>query len=209
MKIGILGGGNVGGTLGERWAQAGHEIFFGVRNPDAAEMKETIGRCGGRASAGSVNQAAAFGDVIVNALPWAAAKSALPALDLKGKVLLDAANPILPDFSGLEIGTTSSGGELVAQLAAGAKVVKIFNTTGFKNMGNPVIQGTKIPIFYCGDDSAAKSTAAQLAADLGFEPIDAGPLSNARLLEPHAFLWIWLALKGGLGRDFAFQIVKR
>ena len=209
MKIGILGGGNVGGTLGERWAESGHEIFFGVRNPDAAEMKETIGRCGGRASAGSPEQAAAFSGVIVNALPWPATKSALPALDLKGKVLLDATNPILPDFSGLEVGTTSSGGELVAQLAASAMVVKIFNTTGFKNMANPVFQGAKIPMFYCGDDSAAKSTAAQLAADLGFDPIDAGPLSNSRLLEPQAFLWIWLALKGGLGRDFAFQIVKR
>ena len=209
MKIGILGGGSVGGTLGERWAQSGHEIFFGVRNPDSADMKETIGRCAGRASAGSPEQAAAFGEVIVNALPWPATKSALPLLNLTGKVLLDATNPILPDFSGLEIGTTSSGGEMVAQLAAGAKVVKIFNTTGFKNMDNPVFQSTRIPMFYCGDDAAAKLTAAQLAANLGFDPIDAGPLSNARLLEPHAFLWIWLALKGGLGRDFAFQIVKR
>lgn len=62
---------------------------------------------------------------------------------------------------------------------------------------------------FCGDDSDAKSTAAQLATELGFDPIDAGPLTNARILEPHAFLWIWLALKGGLGRNFAFEIVRR
>jgi len=209
MKIGILGGGNVGGTLGEGWAKAGHEIFFGVRNPDAADMKETLRRCAGRAQAGSAEQAAAFADTVVNALPWPATKTALPALNLQGKTLLDATNPIAPDFSGLEAGTTTSGGELVAQWAPGAKVVKIFNTTGFKNMENPVYQGAAIPMFYCGDDAAAKATAAQLAADLGFAPIDAGPLSNSRLLEPQAFLWIWLALKGGLGRDFAFQIVKR
>jgi len=209
MKIGILGGGNVGGTLGQRWAQAGHEVLFGVRNPNSAEMMETLGKCAGRASVGSAEEAAAFGEVVVNALPWPATKTALPGLDLKGKALLDATNPILPDFSGLEIGTTSSGGEMVAQLAAGAKVVKIFNTTGFKNMENPIFEGKGIPMFYCGDDSAAKNVAARLAADLGFDPIDAGPLSNARLLEPQAFLWIWLALQGGLGRDFAFQIVKR
>ena len=76
-------------------------------------------------------------------------------------------------------------------------------------MENPVYQGAAIPMLYCGDDSAAKSIAASLSADLGFAPVDAGPLRNARLLEPHAFLWIWLALQGGLGRDFAFQIVKR
>ena len=70
-------------------------------------------------------------------------------------------------------------------------------------------KGAGTPMFYCGDDSAAKETVAHLAADLGFIPINAGPLSNARLLEPHALLWVWLALQGGLGRDFAFQIVKR
>ena len=74
---------------------------------------------------------------------------------------------------------------------------------------DPVFQGAKIPMFYCGDDSDAKRIAAQLATELGFDPIDAGPLTNARILEPHAFLWIWLALKGGLGRNFAFEIVRR
>ncbi len=209
MKIGILGGGNVGGTLGQGWAKSGHEIFFGVRNPDAADMQATLAQCAGHAQAGSAEQAAAFGEVVVNALPWPATKTALSALNLSGKVLLDATNPIAPDFSGLEVGTTNSGGELVAGWAPGAKVVKIFNTTGFKNMENPVYQGAKIPMFYCGDDAGAKATAAQLAGDLGFEPIDAGPLTNSRLLEPYAFLWVWLAMKGGHGRDIAFQLLKR
>ena len=209
MKIAILGGGNVGGTLGQGWAKSGHEVFFGVRNPAAAEMAATLDKCAGRAQAGSAEQAAAFSEVVVNALPWPATHGTLSALNLNGKILLDVTNPILPDFSGLEVGTTNSGGELVAGWATGAKVVKIFNTTGFKNMENPVYQGEKIPMFYCGDDTSAKSTAALLAADLGFEPLDAGPLANSRLLEPYAFLWVWLALKGGHGRDIAFQLVKR
>jgi hypothetical protein len=64
-------------------------------------------------------------------------------------------------------------------------------------------------MFYCGDDAEAKHVAAGLARDIGFHPVDAGPLSNSRLLEPYATLWIWLAIKGGLGREFAFRLVKR
>ena len=209
MKIGILGGGNVGGTLGAAWAKRGHQILFGVRDPSAPDMRELLGRCGGQASAGSPVEAAAFGGVAVNALPWPAAKAVLTALDLKDKALLDASNPLLPDLSGLEIGTTTSAGEQVAQWSAGAHVVKIFNTTGFNNMANPVYRGEPIAMFYCGDNQDAKNTAAGLAKEIGFAPMDAGPLTNARVLEPLAYLWIWLANMGGQGRDFAFQIVKR
>jgi len=209
MKVGFLGGGNVGGTLGEGFARAGHEVFFGVRDPSAADMQAVIARCGGKARAGSLAEAASFGETIVNALPWSATKTALESLDLEGKVLLDCTNPLAPDLSGLTIGTTTSAGEQVAGWAKGAKVVKIFNTTGYNNMANPVFQGKSVVMFYCGDDAGAKKTAASLAKDIGFDPQDAGPLSNARLLEPYALLWIWLAVKGGYGRDFAFQIVRR
>jgi len=81
--------------------------------------------------------------------------------------------------------------------------------TGINNMENPVYAGARIPMFYCGDDAGAKKTAAQLASDIGFEPIDAGPLANARMLEPLAMLWGWLAFPGGMGREFAFQLLKR
>ncbi len=209
MKIGILGGGNVGGALGIGWAKHGHEILFGVRDPDAADMRATLAECNGRAKAGTAADAAEFGEVILNALPWTATKSVLSTLKLEGKILLDATNPLLPDLSALEVGTTSSAGELVSQWAAGARVVKIFNTTGANNMANPVYGGEPIPMFYCGDDAEAKHTAAKLAAEIGFSPMDSGPLSNSRILEPLALLWIWHAYPGGLGREFAFKIVKR
>ena len=164
---------------------------------------------GGRGHAGITSAAAEFGEVIVNALPWPAVKGVLSGLTLQGKVLLDCTNPLLENLAGLEVGTTTSGGEMVAGWAHGAQVVKIFNSTGFGNMVNPTYQGKPSTMFYCGDDPGAKRTAAALAGQLGFDPIDAGPLTNARLLEPLALLWIWLAVFGGVGRDFALQIVKR
>jgi predicted dinucleotide-binding enzyme len=209
MKIGILGGGNVGGALGEGWAKYGHEICFGVRDPEAQDLKTRMAKMNGRGRAGTPSAAIEFGEVIVNALPWPAVQGVVSSLNLTGKTLLDCTNPLKENLTGLEVGTTISGGEMVASWARGAHVVKVFNTTGFPNMANPTYQGKPTPMFYCGDDAGAKQTAAALAHELGFDPIDAGPLTNARILEPHALLWIWLAVFGGVGRDFSFQIVKR
>jgi predicted dinucleotide-binding enzyme len=209
MRIGILGAGKVGGALGSAWARHGHEVFFGVRNPDSPEIHALLQRSGPRARAESVADAVRSAEAVVNALPWPATREVLEKLNLNGKILLDCTNPLKPDLSGLEVGTTTSGGEQVATWAKGAKVVKIFNTTGYANMVNPAYGGEPLPMFYCGDDAEAKQAAAGLARDIGFDTIDAGPLSNARLLEPHALLWIWLAIKGGVGRDFAFTLVKR
>jgi len=209
MKIGILGGGNVGGALGQGWARYGHDVCFGVRDPNAEDLKATLSKMNGRGHAAVPSAAAEFGDVVVNALPWPATQGVISSLSLKGKTLLDCSNPLAEDLSGLVVGTTTSGGEMVAGWAPGANVVKIFNTTGFLNMADPLYEGKSTPIFYCGDDPGAKQTASALATQVGFHPIDAGPLTNARLLEPHALLWIWLAIFGGMGRDFSFQIVKR
>ena len=209
MKIGILGGGHVGSALGLSWTRKGHEVLFGVRNPDSPELAAVLARAGGKARAGSAEDAVAFGDAVVNALPWPATKDVLSSLNLSDKVLLDCTNPFRPDLSGLELGTTTSGGEQVAEWARGAKVVKIFNSTGSNNMENPVYGGAAIPMFYCGDDAGAKKTAAELARETGFDPIDAGPLENARLLEPYAMLWVSLAYKSGMGREFVFTLAKR
>ncbi|HTS78628.1 MAG TPA: NADPH-dependent F420 reductase [Bryobacteraceae bacterium] len=207
MNIGILGSGHVGGTLGERWAKLGHHVFFGSREPH--KLTDLVKRSGATARAVDVPEAVQSAEIVVVALPWGASKKVLESLDLKGKILLDCMNPLLPDLSGLELGTTTSAGEKVAEWARGAKVVKIFNTTGYNNMANPDYGGERSAMFYCGDDTQAKEIARLLAAELGFEPVDSGPLSNARLLEPLAMLWIWLALKGGIGRDIAFRLLKR
>src|SRR5215468_9328733 len=100
MKIGVLGAGNVGGALGKRWARAGHEVHFGVRNPAAEEITATLAECAGHGSAGDPKAAVEGADVVVCALPWGAVQQALSALDLKGKILLDCSNPLKPDLSG-------------------------------------------------------------------------------------------------------------
>ncbi len=210
MRIGIVGAGNVGGTLGSRWAQKGHEVEFGSRNPASAEMTELVKSAGGKARAGTVAEAAAFGEAIAVATPWGATQQALKgAGNLSGKVLLDCTNPLKEDLSGLDVGHATSGAELVAGWAAGARVVKIFNTTGFGNMANPRYGGSALTMLYCGDDAAAKQVAATLASDLGFEPVDAGPLAEARQLEHLALLWIHLAVFRKMGMDFGFQLIRR
>jgi predicted dinucleotide-binding enzyme len=210
MKIGILGAGNVGGTLGLAWAAKGHEVFFGVRRPDDERARQAARSAGPRARVGSVAEAAAFGDVVVLATPWSGTETAVRAAgDLAGKPLIDCTNPLKSDLSGLEVGHTTSGAEMVAQWANGAKVVKAFNTTGFNVMARPVINGARTVMFVCGDDAAAKQAALQLAADVGFDPVDAGRLAVARWLEPLAMLWIHLAMTGPVGRDFGFALLRR
>jgi predicted dinucleotide-binding enzyme len=213
MRLAIIGAGNVGGTLGTACAQkAGHDIFFGVRNPASDQTQAVVRRLGGKAQAGSPTQAAAFAEFIVLTTPWDAAEAAVRSMgNLTGKIILDATNPLAmgPDGLTLEIGHNISAGEMVQTWAKGASVFKTLNTTGFANMADPVFRGVKSVMFVAGDDAANKPRVIDLVAGLGFEVVDAGPLRNAHLLEAHALLWIDLALKRGLGRDFAFAIVSR
>jgi 8-hydroxy-5-deazaflavin:NADPH oxidoreductase len=213
MKLAIIGAGSVGGTLGTAWAQkAGHEIFFGVRNPQSDKVQALVRSLGGKARAGSAAEAAAFADVIVLATPWNGAEAAIRSMgDVRDKIILDATNPLAmgPDGLGLEIGHNTSAGEKVQGWAKGASVFKTLNTTGYGNMADPVFHGAKSVMFVAGDDAAAKPKVIALLAALGFDVVDAGPLRNARLLEAHAMLWIELALQRGLGRDFAFAILRR
>ena len=212
MKIAIIGAGNVGGALGMNWARKGHDVVFGVRDPKAEKMRTLRKAIGGRASAVSPAEAAEAGEAIVLSTPWPATEAAIRSLgNIKGKIILDATNPLAmgPEGLSLEIGHAISGGEKVQGWAAGASVFKTLNTTGFANMANPTFKGGKAVMFVAGDDAANKPKVMTLIGDLGFEVIDAGPLRNARLLEAHAMLWIDLALVRGQGRDFAFGILRR
>jgi hypothetical protein len=210
MIIGIIGSGNVGGALGTRWAKTGHAIVYGTRDPKASDIQNLLAQAGGKARAATLADAARAGEVVLLALPWKAAQSVLESLgDLGGKILIDAMNPLLPDLSGLDTGTTTSGAEKVATWARGAKVVKAFNTIGANIMANTSFGAEKPVLFYCGDDAKAKEAVQQLATDIGFDAQDAGPLTQARLLEPFALLWISLAVKYGYGRDIAFKLLRR
>jgi 8-hydroxy-5-deazaflavin:NADPH oxidoreductase len=209
MNIGIIGAGNVGGTLGARWARNGHAVAFGVRDPNSTGARELLQKAGS-GTATTMADAAKSADVLLVSTPWGVTKQVLEGLgDLSGKIVIDATNPLLPDLSGLSLGTTTSAAEQVAQWASGARVVKAFNTVGFNIMADPSFGASRALLFYCGDDAAAKQTVKSLAAELGFDPEDAGPLRQARLIEPFALLWISLAYGQGYGREFAFQLLRR
>lgn len=210
MKIAVIGSGNVGGTLGRRWAEKGHEIVYGTRDPKSDKIKKLLKTTGGMAKASELKRAVSESSVVVLAIPWPAAEDTIRNLgDLKGKIIVDCINPLAPNLSGLTIGLTTSAAEKVAEWTKGTRVVKAFNTTGSKNMGDPVYGDQKASMFICGDNAEAKKTVAALAADLGFDVIDSGPLVSARYLEPLAMLWISLVYVSALGEDIAFKLLKR
>jgi hypothetical protein len=204
MRIAVIGAGNVGGTLGRRWASLGHQVTFGVR-----EGGEVKGGAPPGTRVASVADACAEAEVIELCTPWGAAADAIRSMgSITGKVLFDSTNPIAPGFRADMGPAGESGAERLAPLAAGARVVKVFNTTGFQNMADPLYGGAASVMFYAGDDAAAKRMAHELATGLGFDAVDAGPLSRARELEHLALLWISLSV-GGHGRDIAFRLVRR
>jgi predicted dinucleotide-binding enzyme len=208
MKIGFIGSGHVGGTLGKLWARGGHEVLFSSRHPGSDQMKQLVREAGSSSRTGSVREAAAASEVVVLATPWSTTNNALQAAgDLSGKILIDATNPLLPYLSGLSTGDRNSGGEQVASWASGARVVKAFNTIGFNIMADPKLHGENTTLLYCGDDSASKAAVHALAAQIGFDPFDLGPLQKAQLLENFALLWISIAIKHG--REFAFKMIQR
>ena len=207
MKIGIIGAGSVGGTLGTRWAKNGHQIIFAARSEGSDKLKSLVQETG--AKSGTAAEAARESDIVLFATPWPNTEEAVrQAGSLAGKIVIDATNP-LRGLSALELGNTTSAAEQIANWAPGAKVVKAFNTVGFNVMANPAFPQGKPVLFYCGDDAGAKGTVAKLVSELGFDAVDAGPLTQARVLEPFALLWITLAFAQQQGPEIAFQFMHR
>jgi hypothetical protein len=209
MNIAIIGSGNIGGGLARAWRRKGHSVTFGARDPNEAELTTLAREIG--AQTATVADCVKSAEVIALAMPFAALDSVISATgDLAGKVVIDCTNAVKrgPDGMTLEYGHTTSSGELVQSKLPKARVVRSFNAQGAENLANPVYGGIAASNFYCGDDADAKHTVAQLIADLGFEPIDAGPMTSARLLEPLMLLWITCSRTQGT-RDLAFKLLRR
>lgn len=206
MDIVIIGAGNVGRALAGAWANAGHNVKLAVRDTGRADF-EDLGVEG--ISLVAADGAAAHANIVVLAVPWAGVADALKrAGNLDGKIVIDATNPLGKDLS-LVVGHDDSGGETVARLARGAKVVKAFNTTGAHNMADSFYASGQLMMAIAGDDGMAKEAAARLASDIGFEPVDVGPLVMSRHLEPMAIVWIRLALVEKRGTGMGFSLLKR
>jgi hypothetical protein len=205
MNIAIIGSGNVGGALATRWAQKGHRILLGARDPEHFKGQALTGLTG--ISVVSIPDAVRQSEVILLATPAPAAVEVARSLgDTAGKVILDAMNIVM----GRGPQGYSNTADAILANTVSRDVVKCFNTTGFNNMQDPVYQGTPIDLFMAGDSQKAKTIARQLALDAGFaECYDAGGNDKFQLMEQFAFFWINLAMMQGLGRDIGFKLLKR
>jgi 8-hydroxy-5-deazaflavin:NADPH oxidoreductase len=186
MRIAVIGAGNIGRTLGTKWAAAGHQVVYGVRSPGAPETA-------------SIPDAVAAAEVVALAVPGAAAKDVLATLGaaLAGKVVIDATNDI------------QSTGKLhaLAELTDGAHPVRAFNTLGWENLADPVIDGITADLFYATEEGHAKEVAHRLIADVGLRPVWLGGLDAFDLVDSLTQLWFTLAFQRKQGRRLAFKML--
>lgn len=210
MKIGIVGAGSVGSGLGKLWAAGGHQILYSYSR-DPHKLESLAQQSGPNARAGTPREAVGFGDLVVLTVPWTAVSDALQQMgSVEGKLLLSTVNALKPDFSGLDIGTTTSAGEWIAQRTPGAIFVEALPLNA-EILHAPSRQfGDITPsVFYCGDDAQAKAVVAGLLSEAGMEAVDAGALSRARLIEPAGLLVAQVGYDLGLGPNVAIKLLRR
>lgn len=192
MKIGIVGSGNIGGTLGRHWAGVGHQVMFSSRHPETLQpMADAV-----NAQTGTVEEAAKFGDVILLAIPFGKVPDVAQQVGtLDGKVLIDAGNPY-PQRDGaiaqqvIDDPSQTATGYVSAQFS-GAKTIKAFNSIYFKVLEEQAFRSgdARIAVQVCGDDKQAKATVTQLIEEIGLAPQDIGVLADGILFEPGAPLY--------------------
>lgn len=190
-KVGIIGDGNVGGALARGLKRAGHEV-------------RTVGK-----DAKAVGDTAAWAEIVVLAVPFGAIDDVVKAAgqSLAGKTVVDATNALDANM-GWAVGFTTSGAEELQKKVPGARVAKAFNTVFAQHMDSGKVGGKPLSAFVAADDAHAKSVVLGLARDIGFDPVDAGPLKNARLLEPMACLNIQLGYVLKLGTQIGLGLVR-
>lgn len=192
--IGIIGAGNMGSAFAKRLAAAGHHVTITAR--DTAKAEQAAAAAGGSVRAVPGDEIAQGADVLILATYFHDAPDALRAAgDLTGKTVVDISNPLTPDMSGLSIGHTTSAAEEIQRVVPTARVVKAFNTIFAQVLGGM----GKAQVLYAGDDAGAKDAVRALIESAGFEAVDAGPLANARTLEPLGLLNIYLGYVAGRG----------
>ncbi len=208
MRVGILGSGLMGGKLGTLFARAGHEVVFSY-----ARSKEKLSRLArdatGNARAGTPHEAAQEANALLLAVHWSRIDDVLnQAGDLSGKVIVSCSLPLNADNTELVLAHTSSGAEALAKRVAQARVVSAFNTVPSEvlfGVFEARRKATRPSLVYCGDDSSSKGVAVELIHDVGFDPVDAGPLRIARYTEPFALLVAQLAYEGKGSPELAYR----
>ena len=189
--IAVIGTGDVGSALGPEFAAQGHTIVYGSREPQRGKVKELVEKTGELASATTPADAAAQADIVVLAVPGLMVEEITRSLgDLSGKIIIDPTNPLERRMNRLEHAVDTSNAEIIQAAAPGAYVVKAFNTLNWKTMVEPSSAGGPVSIPLVGDNGRAKKKVAELVSGMGLEPIDVGPLRDARWVEGMLILWI-------------------
>src|SRR6059036_3315175 len=208
MRVGILGSGLMGGKLGTLFARAGHDVVFSYARSEQ-KLKKLARDAKGKARAGTPRQAAQEADAILLAVHWSRVDDVLQqAGDVSGKVMVSCSLPMNADDTDLVIAHTSSGAEALAKKLPKARVVSAFGTVPSEvlfDVFEARRRATKPSLVYCGDDASSKQVAAQLIRDVGFDPVDAGPLRIARYTEPFTLLIAQLAYEGDQGPELAYR----
>jgi len=208
MRVGILGSGLMGGKLGTIFARAGHEVVFSYSRSEK-KLAKLARDAGGKARAGTPAEAVQQADALLLAVHWSRVDDVLKqAGDLAGKIVVSCSLPMNDDDTALVVTHTSSGAEKLAKRIPKARVVSAFNTVPSEvlfGVYEARRKATRPSLVYCGDDSRSKRVAAELIRDVGFDPVDAGPLRIARYTEPFALLVAELAYEGKGGAELAYR----
>ncbi|HEV2110117.1 MAG TPA: NADPH-dependent F420 reductase [Gammaproteobacteria bacterium] len=208
MRIGILGSGLMGAKLGTIFARAGHEVVFSYARSEQ-KLKSLAKEAGGKAKAGTPREAAQDADAVLLAVHWSRVGDVLKqAGDLSGKVVVTCSLPMNDNNTDLVVAHTSSGAEELQKRIPKAKVVGAFNTVPSEVLFEVFAarqKKTRPNLIYYGDHEDAKEVAAGLIRDVGFEPVDAGPLRIARYGEPFTLLIAQLAYEGEGGPELAYR----
>src|SRR5213594_292316 len=208
MRIGILGSGLMGGKLGTIWARAGHEVVFSYARSEQ-KLKKLAREAQGNAKAGTPGEAAREADALLLAVHWSRVDDILKqAGDVSGKVIISCSIPMNADDTGLVIAHTSSGAEQLAKKVPKARVVSAFGTVPSEvlfDVFEARRKTTRPNVVYCGDDPKSKKVAAELIREVGFDPVDGGPLRIARYTEPFTLLIAQLAYEGKDGPRLAYR----
>jgi 8-hydroxy-5-deazaflavin:NADPH oxidoreductase len=208
MRIGILGSGLMGGKLGTIFARAGHDVTFSYSHSEQ-KLKRLARESKPNARAGTPSEAAREADALLLAVHWSRVNDVLKqAGDLSGKVLVSCSLPMNAKDTDLVVAHTSSGAEVLAKKLPRSRVVAAFGTVPSEVLFSvfEAKRRTKRPsLIYCGDDQRAKDVAAELIRDVGFDPLDVGPLRIARYMEPFTLLIARLAYEGDRGPELAYR----
>lgn len=195
-RIAVIGTGDVGAALGPEFAALGHDIVYGSRDPSRDDVQALVERTGGNASATTPSESVVDADIVVLAVPGRLAESITKDLgDLAGKIIIDPTNNYVREGVP-HLAAETSNGELIQAAAPDAHVVKAFNTLSWRQMVDPDSSGGPVSIPIVGNDAGAKAKVAQIVSGLGLEPVDVGPIQNARHVEGMLVLWIHARVNG-------------